>query len=238
MSLLQSESTDNVLSHVRDTPLARLVQEQLLNSILKGDLLPGQRVNESAIAAGLGVSRMPVREALRDLENAGMVESRKHTGVFVRTLSAEEAAELYELRTMIESYVGRKVATQPAAALLQSLETRLGKMDDAAKNNNVAAYYEANLEFHWDIVSASQNREICQVYRGLVRKLHLVRLKNLSSDIGMTTSISEHHRIVEAIRSADPDACGELMTSHVRDAAERLHRLLSGQGAGTTQAQA
>lgn len=226
MPLQQPASSDNMLSQVRDTPLARLVQQQLLNSILKGDLLPGQRVNESAIAAGLGVSRMPVREALRDLESAGMVESRKHSGVFVRKLSAQEASELYELRAMVESHVARKVAAQASAALLHSLETRLEQMDEAVANHNVAAYYEANLQFHWDIVSASQNREICDVYRGLVQKLHLVRLKNLSSDIGMTTSIGEHHKIVDAIRRGDPDACAELMTSHIGDAAERVQGLL------------
>ena len=77
-----------------DTPLGKRVRDDVLARILAGELKPGQRINEPDVAARLGVSRVPVREALRELESSGLVASRNHAGVFVRELSAREVADL------------------------------------------------------------------------------------------------------------------------------------------------
>jgi DNA-binding GntR family transcriptional regulator len=90
----------------------------------------------------------------------------------------------------------------------------------------VMAYYEANLHFHWDIIHASGNREICDIYRGVVQKLHMARLRNLSTDVGILNSIKEHHAIVDAIQNKRADICEALMASHVKAAGERLQKIL------------
>ena len=208
-----------------DIPLAHIIREQVLTSILCGELQPGQRITEPAIASKLGVSRVPVREALRELESAGMVASRKHTGVFVRRLSQQETADLYELRAVLDAFAGKRAAAQPNPQLIKALKVHLAAMDQSATNADVAAYYDANLRFHWDIVSASGNAQIIDTYRGIVQKLHLARLTNLSSSVGIKASVREHRAIFNAIRLAKPADCETLMARHVKAAKERLFNL-------------
>src|SRR5262245_7906000 len=104
-----------LLASVRETSLAKLVRDDVLGLILRGEIAPGQRINEPDVAARLGVSRVPVREALRELESSGLVSARKHSGVFVRVLDDQEVADLYELRAVLDGHAGRRAAELPAA---------------------------------------------------------------------------------------------------------------------------
>lgn len=210
---------------VRDTSLSKLVREDMLGQILHGELKPGQRINEPDVAARLGVSRVPVREALRELESSGLVVSRKHAGVFVRALDAAEVRSLYELRGLLDGFAGRRAAALPAPrrkALVALLEASIAAMNQAAASHAVQNYYQENLRFHWAIVEAADNPMLAETYRGVVQKLHLSRLKNLSRDTGIRASIAEHRQIVRALRSADPVQCEALMDRHVQDAYQRL----------------
>ena len=158
-----------------------------------------------------------------------MVESRKHTGVFVRQLSQQETADLYELRAVLDAFAGKRAAENPAPKLIKALKAQLAEMDKAANNAkiaaNITAYYDANLRFHWEIVSASGNAQIIDTYRGIVQKLHLARLTNLSSTVGIEASVREHRAIFDAIRLAKPADCESLMAHHVKAAKERLFNL-------------
>lgn len=225
MPWTKAEVGETLLQHIRDVPLARVIRDEVLALILRGELAPGDRITEPMIASRLGVSRVPVREALRDLESTGLVESRKHTGVFVRQLTRKETQDLYELRSILDAFAGRAAASKGDPALVERLEQRLQIMDRAAVSKDVVTYYEANLHFHWDLIDATGNEQVCAVYRGAVQKLHLARLKNLSTDVGMLNSIREHHAIVDAIRSRQPEACEALMANHVKAAGERLSKL-------------
>ncbi|SNT32343.1 transcriptional regulator, GntR family [Noviherbaspirillum humi] len=226
MPWAKAATEDSLLDQIRHVSLPHVVRDEVLALILRGELAPGDRITEPMVAARLGVSRVPVREALRDLESTGLVESRKHAGVFVRQLSARETADLYELRSVLDAFAGRVAATMPDAALIAKLDRHLASMNAAAETKDVMAYYEANLHFHWDIIHASGNRQICDVYQGAVQKLHLARLKNLSTDVGMLNSLREHHAIVDAIRQGQPERCEALMASHVKTAGERLRKLI------------
>ena len=210
---------------VRDTSLARLVRDEVLALILGGELTPGQRINEPDIAARLGVSRVPVREALRELQSSGLVVSRKHAGVFVRQLDAAEIRDLYQLRALLDGFAGRQAAVLPASRkkpLLAVLDDSVAAMQDAARRHAVQRYYGENLRFHWAIVESAGNQSLSASYRGIVQKLHLARLKNLSQDVGMQASIAEHVEIVRALRQGDPLHCEALMARHVGDAFARL----------------
>lgn len=226
MPWIKADPADSLLRQIRDVPLARVIRDELLTLILRGELAPGDRITEPMIAARLGVSRVPVREALRDLESTGLVESRKHTGVLVRQLSTKETIDLYELRSVLDAFAGYMVAAKGDLQLVALLEKRLQAMEQAVEAKDVVRYYEANLHFHWDIIDACGNAQIMEVYRSVVQKLHLVRLKNLSTDVGMLNSIKEHHAIVDAIREKKPEVCKELMADHVKAAGTRLSTLI------------
>ena len=215
------------LPDVRDTSLAKLVRDDMLGLILKGVLLPGQRINEPDVASRLGISRVPVREALRELESSGLVVARKHVGVFVRQLEAPEIRDLYQMRGLLDGFAGRQAAALPLApktALLALLSQSIAIMQNAAAEHDVQRYYGENLRFHWAIVEATGNHAFTETYRGIVQKLHLSRLKNLSHDFGMQASIAEHHEIAQELKQGDPVRCEALMSNHVGVAFERLTR--------------
>lgn len=210
---------------VRDTSLAKLVRDDMLSLILSGELLPGQRINEPDVASRLQVSRVPVREALRELESSGLVVSRKHAGVFVRQLEAAEVRDLYQMRGLLDGFAGRCAAQLPPPlrdALLDTLDASIAAMRAAVHRDDVHSYYAENLRFHWAIVEAAGNGTLSDSYRGIVQKLHLSRLKNLSQDVGMQASIAEHEDIVQALRWADAARSESLMARHVSDAHRRL----------------
>lgn len=220
-----TETSSGRFSDLRDLSLSKLVRDDMLGMIMKGVLGPGQRINEPDVAARLGVSRVPVREALRELESSGLVVARKHSGVFVRQLRPSEIRDLYQMRSLLDGFAGRLAALQPAAQLqplLALLEASVQAMTEAASLQDVQRYYSENLRFHWAIVESAGNRALAETYRGIEQKLHLSRLKNLSHDLGMQASIAEHVEIVEALRSADASRCEALLSNHVADAYERL----------------
>ena len=220
-----SELPEDRVNEVGGTSLAKLVRDDTLARILKGALVSGQHINEPDVASRMQVSRVPVREALRELESMGLVVSRKHSGVFVRQLDATEIRDLYQLRSLLDGYAGRCVAQLPLTqrrALSLVLSTATHAMKQAFSQQDVQAYYSENLRFHWAIVQVAGNQQLLQTYRGIVQKLHLSRLKNLSQTVGMKVSIAEHTTIVNAVRQADAQQCEALMTRHVDDAYQRL----------------
>lgn len=224
----------DLIADVRDTSLAKLVRDDMLAQILRGELAPGQRINEPDVAARLGVSRVPVREALRELESTGLVAARKHAGVFVRVLGAKEVADLYELRSVLDGHVGRRaaaLASAPRRALVDTLKRGMAVMKASAKRHDVQSYYAANLAFHWAVVEAAENEPLARTYRGIVQQLHLSRLKNLSRDIGMKVSLIEHERIVAAIADGDIERAQALQASHVTASHERLVERLNQESA-------
>ncbi len=213
-----TESSAERLSDVRDTSLAKLVRDDMLGLILNGSLAPGQRISEPDVATRLGVSRVPVREALRELESSGLVVARKHSGVFVRQLDAAEIRDLYQLRGLLDGFAGRQAALRSTfenAALLRLLGEATEAMKQAAAAQDVQRYYGENLRFHWAIIEAAGNQAVTQAYRGIVQKLHLSRLKNLAQHVGMQASIAEHLQIVKAMRERNADRCHALLTEHV-----------------------
>ena len=210
---------------VRSTSLGKLVRDDVLGMILRGDIKPGERINEPDVAARLRVSRVPVREALRELESSGLVEARKHSGVFVRQLGAEEVRGLYELRALLDGFSGRRATHLPEPrrhALADALDAAVGRMQHAAQAQDVGAYYSENLRFHWMLVEAAGNAALTETYRNVIQRLHLSRLTNLSQRIGMQASVGDHRAIAAALRAGDAARCEQLLADHVDRAHERL----------------
>lgn len=223
-----AENPPEALATLRDVPLAKLVRDDVLGMILRGDLRPGQRINEPDVASRLGVSRVPVREALRELESTGLVAARKHAGVFVHEPDADEIRDLYELRAALDRLAGCRTAALPAKArgvLADALAASIADMRAAAAAHEVQRYYASNLQFHWAIVEAAGNRAMADAYRGVVQKLHLSRLKNLSNEAHTRASIAEHVAIAAALRAGDAARCEAAMVRHVGDAYARFARL-------------
>jgi DNA-binding GntR family transcriptional regulator len=222
-----TSDTSARLQTMRDTSLAKLVREDLLGRILRGELAPGDRINEPDVCARLQVSRVPVREALRELESSGLVASRKHSGTFVREIQDTEVLELYEMRSLLDGFAGAKVAALPDVQrqpLASALTTSISAMEAAAKQQDVTAYYAENLQFHWLIIAAAGNQPLASTYRDVVQKLHLARLKSLSQGLSMQSSVAERTRIAQAIAQGQTEEARQLLTHHVSSALARLQK--------------
>jgi DNA-binding GntR family transcriptional regulator len=219
------EAGTHLAAILRATSLGKLVRDDVLGMILRGEIKAGERINEPDIAGRLGVSRVPVREALRELESSGLVEARKHSGVFVRKLGAEEIRSLYELRALLDGFAGRRAASLPAPErerLASTLDASMARMEEAARDGKVSTYYSENLRFHWMMIEAAGNSALTETYRLIVQKLHLSRLTNLSHGLGMHASVADHRAIAAAVRTGDALRCEQLLASHVQEAHQRL----------------
>src|SRR5262249_15439744 len=136
------------LQLVQANSLPALVQTEIEQMILRGELGVGQRVNESELAARFNVSRGPVREALRALEECGLVRAEKNRGVFVREITVQEADEIYDVREALDDLIGRRLAEKVTDQQLAVLNALLTEMDAATSAQDVKRYHALNLEFH------------------------------------------------------------------------------------------
>ena len=206
---------------LQTSSLASVVQAELERMILARELVPGERLTEVALAARLGVSRGPLREAFRMLEEAGLVRTEKNRGVSVRDLPLEEALEIFELRAAMEELSGRRLAESIAPASLKELRGRVDEMEHAAKAKDAPAYHRLNIAFHDRIVELTGNGKLIALYRKLIKELSLFRRMNLADDWLMPMSVGEHRHIVKAIASGDADSAGRTLFDHVMKSKER-----------------
>jgi phosphonate utilization transcriptional regulator len=215
------------LQLVQAHSLPALVQAEIEQLILRGEIGAGQRLNESDLAARFGTSRGPVREALRALEECGLVRAEKNRGVFVREISVDEADEIYDVREALDELIGRRLAASIAEPQLRALKALLAEMDAATAAQDVKRYHALNLEFHDALVDFVGNSRLSSAYRRLTKELLLFRLRGLQDGGGFAVSNAEHKAMVKAIASRDPDRAGRALRAHAADSRARMHKALS-----------
>src|SRR5215831_186540 len=203
----------HALELVSSNSLPALVRQELERMILAGELPAGTQLTEVALAVRLGVSRGPVREAFRALEEIGLVRIEKNRGVFVRRISVEEADQIYEVRAILDEWIGRRLAQIATPEQIRGLRAHVERMEKAAARHDVDAYYHLNLEFHDQLVAARGNPKLVATYRRLVNELSLFRHQTLARSGTMNVSTREHREIVERIASG-----------HVAASRERMHQ--------------
>lgn len=219
-AMSEQVSQHNVIALLQRNSLASLVQTEIERLILGGELGSGAKLTEATIADRLGVSRGPVREAFRMLEEAGLVRTEKNRGVFVRDVPIEEALEIFELRAVMDQYVGRKLAQSVTTAQTKELRAMVDTMEQATRAGNAQEYHRVNLAFHDRLLELTGNAKFTATYRKLVNELSLFRRQNLT-DESMAVYSREHRAIVKAIASRDSEAAGQAMFLHVMNSRDR-----------------
>jgi phosphonate utilization transcriptional regulator len=216
--------TPTTLQLVQANSLPALVQTEIEQMILRGDLGVGQRINEVELAARFGTSRGPVREALRALEECRLVRSEKNRGTFVREISVAEADEIYDMREALDELIGRRLAQNASAQQVEALKALLKEMDAAMTAEDVKRYHALNLEFHDALVEFAGNARLTETYRLLTKELLLFRLRGLQDGGGFAVSNAEHKAVVKAIASRDPERAGRVLRAHAADSRARMHK--------------
>lgn len=212
----------SALDILRTRSLASLAAQEIERLILAGELQAGERLNELALATRLGISRGPIREAMRVLEGAGLVVTVINQGSFVRKVSADEAIELYEIRVALTGHACARLARQATPAQIADLQALVRQMDAAQAAEDAAGYYALNLDFHLALIRCAGNRRALRIHEELGNELNLFRRRSLVSAEGMRASNAEHAQIVQAIADGDPIRARDAGETHIAHGMRRF----------------
>ncbi len=212
------------LRFLRTHSLPTVVQREIERMILSGELPAGQRINENMLAAKLSVSRGPIREACRKLEQAGLVEVVVNRGVFVRKLSLTQALELYDIRIALAALAGRKLAGRVTDGQIAVLTELVERMEVAARAGDLEAYYPLNLGFHSRLMEFAASPRLAAMYLGTDKELHLFRRQSLITGDGLRASNAEHRRILETVKAGNAEAAARAMAEHAEHGRDRMLR--------------
>jgi phosphonate utilization transcriptional regulator len=213
-----------LLQLLQANSLPAVVQVEIEQLILSGELAVGEHVNESDLALRFGTSRGPIREALRALEESRLVRSEKNRGVFVREISVAEADEIYDVREALDQLIGQRVAERATPQQICGLGAVLAQMDDAAAFQDIKSYHALNLKFHDMLVDFAGNSRLTESYRLLTKGLLLFRLRGLQDGGGLAVSNTEHKAVIKAVEARDSARAGNLLRRHAVESRARMHK--------------
>lgn len=193
--------------------LSQLIRDQLLDRIMRGELTPGNRLIELKIAAEFDTSQAPVREALRELEAMGVIETLPNKGARVRTITNKELGELYDVRAQLESYATQLV-TEQGVPLKSKLKDVVKAMKKAARESDSIAFASHNSRFHRIIVESSGNSVLLELWETL--NVQARTMTNVSRSRRNLTDLADSHLdIIEAISTGKPARANKVAKDHV-----------------------
>lgn len=204
------------ISQRRSKTLSTIVAEAIERMVITGTLSAGDRINESMLAAQLDVSRAPVREACRILEKAGLLISKVNRGVFVRSVTLEEARDLYEVRSALAGLAGRLVVQKAGDGEIEAIVGLHEQMGEAVERDDFDKYYALNVDFHANLISAASNSALREHDYLITAQLHQHRRRGLAQKESLVLSNREHGAIVDALTKRDESLAEEVMRQHVR----------------------
>ncbi len=195
--------------------MTEIVADEIRIRILNGDFVPGQRLVAAEIADEMGVSRMPVRDALRNLESTGLVETIPHRGTIVKDLSEFEIVELYQIRAVLEGLAARLASKRWNETLLEQINTIISQHDlKTIQNEDYDSFTKLNREFHALIWAAAGSRKLESLLANLYDACSQYRNLSLLVSGRPDSIFKEHAAIYEAIKRRDCDEAEHLARTH------------------------
>ncbi len=213
-------------SSKRSTLAIQLV-EQLRQLIFDGDLEPGLRLTEEGLSRRFGVSRTPLREALKLLHSEGLITIEPNRGATVTRLSVDELAETFPVMGVLEALAGELAATRADNTDFEELSELHDEIVREYGVKNLKAYFSANQRFHERLVRAAHNETLAVHYHQLAGRVRRARYRANLSRERWAQSVEEHVQIIEALKARDGEALSHILRVHidhkfetVRDAVE------------------
>jgi len=203
-------------------PLRELVFESLREAIIQGRLKPGERLMEMQLADEMGVSRTPVREAIRKLELEGFVVMIPRKGAFVAGISVKDIVDVFEVRAALEALAAGLASERITADELEELERSLVQIGELSDKDNVGAIVENDINFHDIIYKACRNQRLIQIITHLKEQIQRFRTTSLSQPGRLRDALVEHRGIVEAISDRNAEVAQNLAREHIENAEQSL----------------
>lgn len=203
-------------------PLRELVFESIREAIIGGQLPPGERLMEIQLAEEMGVSRTPVREAIRKLELEGLVVMIPRKGAYVSGLSMKDISDVFEIRSALEGLAAELASERITEEELENLERHLVRIAEGIEKGDITSVVEIDTDFHSMLYTASRNQRLGQIINNLREQIQRFRQTSLSYPGRMRVALEEHRRIVEAISARDPELARRLAAEHIENAENSL----------------
>ncbi|MFJ8825222.1 GntR family transcriptional regulator [Streptomyces sp. NPDC102467] len=200
------------------------VAGELRQMIIGGELPPRSSLSEMALSETFGVSRTPIREALKQLQTEGLVEIRPRVGTFVAVPSHRDVAELFQMKELLEGAAARLLALRGRVPETERLQAVMAEADEATRAGDAERYGHVVHEFHELIVMGADNGKLVAHYRTLMNQLAYARLVRtaLAQPGRLSESDHEHHQVLDLILAKDGNGAERMMREHVR----RSHQAL------------
>lgn len=187
-------------------------EASLRELIVGGRLEPGTRVNEVQLAAELGISRGPLREAIQTLAREGLLEVIQHRGAFVRAVDERSLRDLYELRIALETHAVRLVGRSRDPAVLQRIVDLVVEAEGALDEDGG---YPNDADFHRGLLAATGNESLVAAGEDVVRRISVARARSARDPERARAALVEHRAVLDALRDGDPARGAELMEEHL-----------------------
>ena len=205
--------------------LADDIRQKLISAIIEGEIPQGAKVSEVELAKRYGVSRGPLREAMRDLEGLRLVERKPHAGVRVVALNCEELREIFTIREALEGMAARLAATEMSDPEIHSLRKLLELHESRVRESQGQSYFQqhGDMDFHLRILKGSGNRRLHKLMGDELYQLILMyRRQSSQRPTRPLRALEEHKRICDAIEARDPELAEMLMRRHIQGAKNSL----------------
>ena len=206
-------------------PLRVEVYEALRQSITRGALKSGRKLNEIDLGTHFGTSRTPIREALMRLEQEGLVHLDPGRGAVVVDISRVDLGEIYPIVATLEGLAARLATPRLEATDIQNLHQLNRAMKQVARRGDAAAYMSANAEFHQVYLDRCMNQRLSMLLQSYKEQIYRFRIVSLSMPDRMNASAAEHAAIIAAFEARDPDLAGRLVQQHVEQGRRAVEKL-------------
>lgn len=207
-------------------PLRDMVFDVLMNAIMQGQLSPGERLLEVQLADEMGVSRTPVREAIRRLELEGFVVMVPRKGAYVAGLSVDDVESVYEIRTALETLAVRLAAQRMEAEDYRQLDELAEQMKATWQERNVEQWVALDARFHELLYTFSRNERLVQMMSNIMEQLSRYRIISLANVEVRQNSLAEHQKVIEALKRRDSEQAAAAAALHIENTKHSLLKML------------
>lgn len=198
-------------------PLRDVVFKTLRQAILTGELKPGERLMEIHLANHLGVSRTPIREAIRMLELEGLVMMVPRKGAEVSRISKQDISDVLEVRSSIDALAVRLACERITSEELQKLEKAFRTFKQSVRLGDLSKVADADVEFHNIITHASKNKRLVQMVNHIAERIYRYRIEYIKDTGTHAQLIEEHEAILNCVKAGDEGAAEQAILNHIRN---------------------
>ena len=207
-------------------PLRDVVFNTLREAILKGDLKPGERLMELQLASKLGVSRTPIREAIRMLEQEGLAVTTPRKGAEVAKMTLKDMEDVLEIRASLDEFASQLATVRITEEQLMRLKERKQDFEISVKSGNVKMIAEADVQFHDVIYEATNNPKLVTMLSNLREQIYRYRIEYLKDSATYPILIKEHEEIYQSLLERNAEAALKATTIHVENQATAVKEVI------------